>query len=93
MPGRDFKFYTELVLVTVLSLVAANAWIRVLKQILNHYYPNSITVDVITAIVMTGIAIGILHMIFSKKESPYQEKEVPDIIHHTYRKIYMHENE
>jgi len=57
MPRRNFQFYAELVLVTVLSLVAANAWVRWMSQSLNRFFPASLKVDFIVAVVMTIVAV------------------------------------
>ena len=70
MPRRSFQFYAELVLVTILSLVAANAWVRWMIQSLDRFFPGSLKVDFIVAVVMTIVAVWVLHMIFSDKEYP-----------------------
>lgn len=79
MPRRNFQFYAELVLVTVLSLVAANAWVRWISQSLNYFFPGSLKVDFIVAIVMTAVAVWVLHLIFSDRDhssgTHYHSKE------------------
>ena len=65
---RNISFYSELVIVTVLSLVAANIWIRWLTTGLNRYFPGSLMVDFIVAIIMTIVAIVALHIAFSNDE-------------------------
>lgn len=59
-----------MVLVTVLSLIAANAWVRWMSQSLNRFFPGSLKVDFIVAVVMTIVAVWVLHMIFSDREYP-----------------------
>lgn len=87
MARRDFKFYSELVLVTVLSLVAANAWVRWMNQSLNYFYPKSLRVDFIVAVVMTCVAVWVLHVTFSEEPSNSSEDEKskqPGIRHDLY---------
>ena len=67
MPQRNFKFYTELVLVTVLSLISATLWVRWITHSLNKYYPDSPTVDFITSVIVTLIAIFVLNWAFGKQ--------------------------
>lgn len=76
MPDRKFKFYAEIVAVTVLSLTAAHAWDRFLGKALDKYFPNSIIDDMVVAVVITGIAIYLLYLLFSKteEEGPYDTK-------------------
>ena len=80
--NRNISFYSELVIVTVLSLVAANVWIRWLTTGLNRYFPGSLTVDFIVGIIMTIIAIVALHVAFSSDEdskvaqSPNEDSKV-----------------
>lgn len=90
MPTRNIKFYSELVLVTVLSLIAANAWVRLLMGSLQRFFPNSLTADFFAAVVMTFVAVVVLHLIFSKqntmhththeRESAYED-EKGEVIH------------
>lgn len=68
MSERNMMFYSEVVLVTVLSLVAANAWIRWMSDSLNYYYPKSIKVDFIVAVITTCVAVWILHAMFAKEK-------------------------
>lgn len=83
MPRRNLQFYSELVIVTVLSLVAANSWIRWITQTLNHFYPGSLRVDFFVALLTTILAVVILNSIFAdaddaddkkKFKSPFQSK-------------------
>ncbi|MDB4769505.1 hypothetical protein OAG24_00930 [bacterium] len=77
MPNRRFKFYAEIVAVTVLSLIAAHSWDRFLSKALEVYFPGSIVDDLIVAIVITGIAIYLLYLLFSQTEEkgPYDAKQ------------------
>jgi hypothetical protein len=76
MTVRNFQFYSELVLVTVLSIFAANMWVRWMTQILNDFFPDHLGVDLIVAIVSTLVAIVILYYMFSdRKEDKTEERE------------------
>jgi len=75
---RSLKFYSELVLVTVLSLVAANTWIRLLTKSLDRYFPGSLIVDFLVAVIATIFAIYILNMVFKKEESVYDSPKKDD---------------
>lgn len=74
--NRNLRFYTELVIVTVLSLVAANAWIYIMRKFLDRYSENNFVIETIVAIVLTLVAVGVLHYFFKSGESFYvDEKE------------------
>jgi hypothetical protein len=75
MPERNLRFYSELVIVTVLSLVAANAWVRLLTQTLNRYYPGSLIVDLLVAIIITAVAVFVLHTFFSDRNNASTDKD------------------
>jgi len=68
MTEKSLQFYTELVLVTVLSLVAAKAWYHWFIRFLNSYIGKSVHVDFLAAIILTVIAIFGLHILFAKKD-------------------------
>lgn len=63
--SRSIQFYTEIVFVTVLSLVAANAWIRVLYVVEDRYFPNNLGMDILVSILLTLAAIFLLYIGFS----------------------------
>ena len=85
MPIRNINFYSELVIATVLSIVAANAWTMTLKSVLNAYFPGNVTVDLITAIIITFIAVIILFFVFSNSDSPFDGiDEKPDTMSRIY---------
>lgn len=75
MPQRDIKFYGELVVATVLSLVAANAWIRWISQSLNHFFPGSLKIDFFVAIITTVLAVVILSSVFSDNNGLVENDE------------------
>lgn len=67
MPERGLHFYTELVIVTVVSLVAAKAWYRWFVRFLSGYFGTSIHIDFLAAVILTLVAIFGLHLLFSQK--------------------------
>jgi len=67
MPERGLHFYTELVIVTVLSLIAAKAWFHWFIRFLNKYAGTSLHVDFFAVAILTVISIFGLHLLFSKK--------------------------
>lgn len=75
MVKKDSKFYIELVVVTILSLVAANAWIRWVTSTLNYYFPGNLFIDFFIALVATIIAIEILDVSFMDNKEEYEEIE------------------
>jgi hypothetical protein len=64
MQGKNTRVYSEVVAITVLSLVAANAWIRWLSASLNKLYPGSLKVDFLVAVGTTIVAIVLLNLFF-----------------------------
>jgi len=73
MVKKDSKFYIELIIVTILSLVAANAWIRWLTSTLNYYFPGNLFIDFFVALITTILAIEILDVSFVNNEEEYEE--------------------
>lgn len=91
MPRRNLQFYTELVVVTVLSLVAANSWIRLVTEGLNRFYPGSLKVDFFVAVITTLIAVMVLNAIFAddksnKERDPESDADRPGLRHSVYAK-------
>ena len=66
---RSIAFYTELILATVVSLIAANAWITWMKLDFAKYYKNSMTPIFIYACIITILAIVLLTVFFSEEDS------------------------
>lgn len=71
--NKGFRFYAEIVVVTILSLVAAYAWVRVLYHMLDRYFSKNMTAEVIVAVIITTSAILISYMMFSKNKSPFKD--------------------
>jgi membrane protein implicated in regulation of membrane protease activity len=87
MAVRDFQFYSELVLVTVLSIFAANMWVRWMSQTLTQYFPGNLHVDLVVAIVSTAVAILILYYMFSDREKGIEKvKEEKDELQRLLRR-------
>jgi len=68
MPKKNIKFYSEVVLVTILSLVAANVWIKFVTKTIKNKYGNDLTVYLLVAIAATLFAILILNFGFSSND-------------------------
>lgn len=84
MVKRDFRFYFELVAVTILSLVAANSWIRVVSDGITRWYPQNIKVDVLVAVVLTLLAVFVLHYLFSEPSKDVEPGEADAITPSVY---------
>ncbi len=78
------SLYTELIVIAVLSYVAASSWRIVLSEMLDRYAPNSVLADVLVAVIMTVLAIVILTRVFPRNRSSRRlrldddEKDKPD---------------
>lgn len=72
---KDGSFYTEFVVATVVSLVSADMWIRVISGAIEKRYKKSITPHFIAAIIATIIAILILKYAFSRKSTSKEPVE------------------
>lgn len=64
---RDLEFYSELVIVTIVSFVAAKAWFEWFGKFIARYVGSSLTIDFLSALILTGAAIFVLHLLFSRK--------------------------
>lgn len=62
---QGLRFYSEMIIVTVLSLVAASLWIDYVKGIVTRHFENHPTAILISAILVTLLAIGVLHLVFT----------------------------
>lgn len=70
---RGMRFYTEMVVITVLSLVAASLWIEYTKGFVARHFNNNPSALAAVALLITLLAIGSLHLLFS--ELPEGERE------------------
>jgi hypothetical protein len=64
MSKKDTRVYSEVVVITIVSLVAANAWIRWLSATLNEFYPGSLKADFFVSVIITIAAIFLLNVFF-----------------------------
>lgn len=60
------EYYSELVIVTVFSLVAANLWFNAVKKTRDECLPLSYKFDFLLAVIVTLLAIITLKYTFSK---------------------------
>lgn len=65
---RTKEFYTEFVIVTILTLVAGNMWIRFGNHLLN-LQSTSLTTDLIVAVVVTAIAYTAMTAMYSHAQT------------------------
>ncbi len=76
---RGLKFYSELIIVTVLSLLAASLWIEFTKGMVISHFGNMPAAWFGTAFVVSLVAIWFLNLLFSDpamgKESEDQKEE------------------
>jgi len=70
---KDGNFYSELVLITVLSLSASSMWIELLKKLMADFFNNSKIVLLLTALALTFISILTLYLLFS---DPHNEPTI-----------------
>lgn len=77
MPQKNFRFYSELVLVTVLGFVAGHAWERWLGQVVDEFFPGNVKADFFVAFISTVVAILTLHLLFSddKNQEGFSERD------------------
>lgn len=82
---RENGFYVELVLVTIFSLIAANAWIKLLYDWLDQYHSSNLGMTLIASIVLTVVSIVALRGLFTKNKddsselTPNQKRTVNNI--------------
>lgn len=67
MVKKDLQFYTELVVVTVLSLIAANLWIKVFSTYMEKYWKGNMIMYVFVGSLVSVFAIFLLNVFFSNE--------------------------
>ena len=74
---KGSMFYTELVCVTIFSLLASSIWIELVKRIITTHFNDNFVAIFIMGLIMALIAIFFLNFMFSnvKKDT---EKEASD---------------
>lgn len=78
--GRRIEVYIEFIVLTVLSIVTANLWLRFISKTLDKYR-CSLKIELITAIVFSAIAILFMKYIYSSNYSePEKENEYIELI-------------
>lgn len=80
MPNRPW-FYFEAIMVTVLSLAAANLWIQGISKTIEHFFPNSLVMEYLCALLITIAAVLILIIIFSDSSERKYKTDVTNFIH------------
>jgi len=64
----DITYSAELILTTVLSLIAASLWIELAKRSELIYFNNNMGSLLLLAVIMTVFAILVLSLVFKKKK-------------------------
>lgn len=64
---KDFLFYAEFVLATVMAFSTTEIWKILLNRYFDKYYPGRYTPLIITAVVMMLISIILLYLVFAEK--------------------------
>jgi hypothetical protein len=72
---KDAKFYTELVLSTILSLVAASLWIEWTRGFIHRYFEGQPSAVMGVALTITLLAIFCLQFVFNDVTTTDQSKD------------------
>jgi predicted tellurium resistance membrane protein TerC len=70
---KNFKFYSELVLVAVLSFVAATLWVNAIYDFRKKFLPKTLIIDFIFASIITLASIYLLTYQFKDPKSKIKE--------------------
>lgn len=65
--ARDFRFYLELFVITVLSIVSANAWTTAMNSFLHSRFSSHTPIFFTTAMILTLLTLLIVYFTFSGK--------------------------
>ena len=63
--AKSEYFYIEFVVLTIISLVATQLWIRYVTKVVDKYSKGSMTFDLVSAIVATLFAMFIIKTFFN----------------------------
>jgi|WetSurMetagenome_2_1015567.scaffolds.fasta_scaffold991470_1 hypothetical protein len=69
---RDGYFFTEMVVGTVFTLVAASIWIELAKKMVNEYFRGDIKMMLLMASALTISSIFTLKYLFSDPSEKYK---------------------
>ena len=75
---RGMRFYAEMIVVTVLSLLAASLWIEYVKGFVARHFDGHPSALMAMALLITLLAIGSLHFLFSDGPEQDEEEYTPD---------------
>ncbi len=56
-------------MVTVVALVVANVWVDLLLKLIHWWLPGSYMGEFIVAVIVTALAIPLLHKVFGKMDT------------------------
>lgn len=74
---RGMRFYAEMVIITVLSLVSASLWIEYVKDFAARHFDGHPSALLAMALLLTLLAIGFLHLLFSSAPDDKEEQYTP----------------
>jgi len=69
MAKKDLYDYSELIIVTILSLIAANFWIRGIGVYMDKYWKDNLYMYMFLGALVTGIAIFCSYIFFADDTS------------------------
>lgn len=75
MVSKDFQFYVELIIVTILALVSANLWIDFAKNTVRHIWGKKLFPSFIVSTIVTLCVIGVLWYFFSEDTQTYENSD------------------
>lgn len=71
---KNLRFFSEYILVTVVSLIVAMLWIEWMKRVWASWVGDSLVVQMVLVLVITAIAVILLSLISNK---PVVSKKIP----------------
>lgn len=72
---RDAQFYTEVVVVTTLTILSANIWTLVADKVSQKYFPRSVAASILVATLVSIASIAVLYIAFVKLRKTEEEEE------------------
>ena len=76
--AKDIRFYTELIITTILSLVAASLWIEFIKTLISTHFKNQPLVLAGVALTITLLAIfGLQYAFTNPPDDESSKKNIP----------------
>lgn len=64
---KDFNFYLEVALVSIVSIISSNVWMRYINSVIDKMYPGNVSVNLMIAVCITCIVFFLMYIFFSRK--------------------------